>query len=534
MLIKLSQFIYTDIIWLPLILSLLVFLYVFFLTKDFHSRLLNIDVSQTRKIVRIQRRKYMDNYSHLLIFFCKFIAYIFFLFFLIGTYHYSITSSSVFYNFSMNNLVWYYSNSIIFMLIASFSLVTVLTRSNLVKSFELLLGLMLVFICMYYYVLINNLITLIFLFEFQSLVFIYLLANTFTLPGLGGSAMPVKNSMTQNQPIWYFNSLIYQFWVSFIGALLLIYGSLNLMKFTSFTDWNYSEIFIYFFVRACEVESSVKIYSVVFPLILGVFLKIGSVPFFLWKPEIYKNFSPVVLFIYMTSYLFGTVFFTATLLAKNYYLISEFFYPYIYTIALISLIFVTFLLYSVVEIRPFLAYSSIIHVSFILLSLFQVDLGGFGVSLLYLFVYTFLTFFFFIILFSGLGMNFWFLTDLQYLYKSPSLLTAFSIFMLGMSGTPPFLGFFTKFSVISMLLTAQDYLFFFITVLSGFFAAFFYIQNYRFYGYSLKSYTYVKTYFITKYNAKLYLLMYFFVLINVFALFFINDFFIIFQLIGII
>jgi len=305
------------------------------------------------------------------------------------------------------------------------------------------------------------------------------------------------------------------------------------MKFTSFTDWSYSEVFIYFSVKSCAVESPIKIYSVVLPVILGIFLKIGSVPFFLWKPEIYKHFSPVVLFIYMTSYLFGTVFFTSTLLTKNYYLIAEFFYPYIYTIALISLILITFLLYSVVEIRPFLAYSSIIHISFILLSLFQADFGGFGVSLLYLFVYIFLTFFFFVILFSGLGMNFWFLTDLQYLYKIPPLVTAFSIFMLGMSGTPPFLGFFTKFSVISMLFTAQDYLFFFVTLFSGFFAAFFYIQNYRFYGYSTKSHTYVKTYFIAKYTGKLHLLLYFFVAINVLAIFFINDFFIIFQLISI-
>ena len=105
--------------------------------------------------------------------------------------------------------------------------------------------------------------------------------------------------------------------------------------------------------------------------------------------------------------------------------------------------------------------------------------------------------------------------------------------MLGMSGTPPFLGFFTKFSVISMLFTAQDYLFFFVTLFSGFFAAFFYIQNYRFYGYSTKSHTYVKTYFIAKYTGKLHLLLYFFVAINVLAIFFINDFFIIFQLISI-
>lgn len=534
MLIKLSQLVYTDVIWLPLISSLYIFLYVFFLTKDFHSRLLAVDNVKTRKIIRIQRKRYLDNYSYLLVFFCKFISYFFFLIFLINTYHYSWSSAAVFYNFSVSNLSWYYGNFILSLLVVSFLLLIFLTKVNLVKSFELLLGIVLVFICMYYYITINNFITLIFLFEFQSLVFIYLLANTFIIFNSSYGDSPVKNSITNNQPIWYFNSLLYQFWVSFIGALLLIYGSLNLMKFTSFTDWTYSELFIYFSVFNVDGVSVVKLYSILLPVVLGILLKIGSVPFFLWKPEIYKNFSPVVLFIYMTSYLFGSVFFTIILFSGYYHLIAEFFYSYIYVISIVSLVVVTFLLYSVVEIRPFLAYSSIIHVSFILLSTFQADFSGVGVSLLYLFVYLFLTFFFFSILFSVLGVNFWFLTDLQYLNRIPMLITAFSIFMLGMSGTPPFLGFFTKFSVISMLFTAQDYLFFFITLISGFFAAFFYIQNYRFYGYSVKSYTYVKSHFVLKYNSKLYLLIYFFVFINLFSVFFINDFFIFFQLLSII
>lgn len=534
MLIKLSQLIYTDIIWLPLISSLYVFLYVFFLTKDFHSRLLAVDNVKTRKIIRIQRHKYLDNYSHLLIFFCKFIAYFFLLIFVINTYHYSLSAKSIFYSFSINNLSWYYGNFILALLIVSFLIITLLTRANLVKSFELLLGVVLVFVCIYYYIIINNFITLIFLFEFQSLVFIYLLANTFIIFNINAVSIPSKNSLNQNQPIWYFNSLLYQFWVSFIGALLLIYGALNLMKFTSFTDWTYSEIFIYFSSFNGENVSPIKVYSIILPIVLGVLLKIGSVPFFLWKPEIYKNFNPVVLFIYMTSYLFGTVFFTIILFSSHYTLISGFFYPYIYIISIISLVIVTFLLYSVVEVRPFLAYSSIIHISFILLSTFQPDFGGLGVSLLYLFTYLLLTLLFFSILFSVLGINFWFLTDLQHLNRFPTLVTAFSIFMLGMAGTPPFLGFFTKFSVIAILFTAQDYLFFFITLISGFFAAFFYIQNYRFYGYSIKSYTYVKTHVTIKYNLKLYLLIYFFVFVNLFSSLLINDFFIFFQLLSII
>lgn len=186
---------------MPLISSLYVFLYVFFLTKDFHSRLLAVDNVKTRKIIRIQRHKYLDNYSHLLIFFCKFIAYFFLLIFVINTYHYSLSAKSIFYSFSINNLSWYYGNFILALLIVSFLIITLLTRANLVKSFELLLGVVLVFVCIYYYIIINNFITLIFLFEFQSLVFIYLLANTFIIFNINAVSTPSKNSLNQNQPI---------------------------------------------------------------------------------------------------------------------------------------------------------------------------------------------------------------------------------------------------------------------------------------------------------------------------------------------
>lgn len=95
-----------------------------------------------------------------------------------------------------------------------------------------------------------------------------------------------------------------------------------------------------------------------------------------------------------------------------------------------------------------------------------------------------------------------------------------------MAGIPPFLGFFAKISLISLLLFNEEYLLFFLTLISGFFISFFYIQNYRFFGYNIKNINYNKNIFLLKNNKNLYFLFYIFIFINIFSFLFINDFFI--------
>ena len=95
-----------------------------------------------------------------------------------------------------------------------------------------------------------------------------------------------------------------------------------------------------------------------------------------------------------------------------------------------------------------------------------------------------------------------------------------------MSGLPPFLGFFIKISLITLLINNEEYLLFFLILLSGLFISFFYIQNYRFFGYNLKNINYKKNLLILKYNNSLFFIIYVCIFINIFGIFFLNDFFI--------
>lgn len=61
-----------------------------------------------------------------------------------------------------------------------------------------------------------------------------------------------------------------------------------------------------------------------------------------------------------------------------------------------------------------------------------------------------------------------------------------------MAGLPPFLGFFSKISVIANLYFDKNYFLCILFLISSLIISFFYIQNSRFFGYSLKKTKYFK------------------------------------------
>jgi NADH:ubiquinone oxidoreductase subunit 2 (subunit N) len=63
---------------------------------------------------------------------------------------------------------------------------------------------------------------------------------------------------------------------------------------------------------------------------------------------------------------------------------------------------------------------------------------------------------------------------------------------LGMAGIPPFLGFFSKILIISSLLFYENYYLFLLFFISSLIIAFYYIQNYRFFGVNLKNTNFLK------------------------------------------
>lgn len=524
-----------DLLWSPFFISIFLFSFFFFIVREPVNKILSLSTNNlVNKKIKFYVNNFYDDYFSLIKFMYKFTIYIYILFFINNCYFFSFSNISYFFNFQIFNYIWLYYLIINILILFSLTLLLNYLITNITKSFEFLISIILFFNCLFYYLLMNNLIALIFIFEVQSLIFIYLLATNFSIKLNFNNLYTLKNNNFSAQPIWYFNSLLYQFWVSFIGALLLIYSSLNFFKLTSFNDWWNFESYIYMFYNMHKYYSFLQIFFFFLPLILGLLLKLGSVPFFLWKPEIYKNFNLSTLFIYMVVYSFSSIYFLVVFLSNYIFLLKSYLFSYFYIIFVLSLILVSLLIFSIVEIRPFLAYTSILHIVFILLSVFMDSLNSLSISYFYLFTYLFLLLYLFIILFFCKdNNNIWYFTDLQFFFKNNIIMTGFSVLFISMAGIPPFIGFFAKISLISLLLFNSEYLLFFLTLISGFFISFFYIQNYRFFGYNIKNINYSKNLVILKDNGKLFFYFYIFLFINLFSFLFINDFYIFFTFLSI-
>lgn len=529
---SINSILFLDLIWLPLFLSIFFFIFMYILMNEFFFKILNFRNYVKKNKNKFLKDNFFNDYYSLIKFIYKFTIYIYILLFYNFCYFYTYNSNFIFFNFQIFNYTWIYTLLLNIFIIILLLILLNLYSSNLIKSFEFLLSLTFFFNCLFYYVLLNNLIVLIFLFEFQSIVFIYLLSNSFTLKIAANQNLLLTYSQKNLFNTWYFNGLIYQYWVSFIGALLLIYTSLNWFKLTSFNEWYSFEAYLYIFNLLNKYYSFYDLIFLILPLILGLSLKLGSIPFFLWKPEIYKNFNIIIVFIYMGIYLFSVMYFCIILFNNYICLLQKYVYIYIYMISIFSLIFLSLIIYSIVEIRPFLAYTSILHIVFVLLTILVPSINSSSIGYFYLFIYFYSILFLFLILFSIKNTQLWYFTDFQYYFKHTIFNTMMAVILLSMAGLPPFIGFFAKFSVISLLFFNQEYLLFFLTLFFGLFISFFYIQNYRFYGFNIKNLNFKKNIFLLKYNKNYFFFMYIFMFFNVFSFFFLNDLFIFFTYIS--
>jgi len=546
--ISLYSFMRFETVFLFSFVVLVNFVFIFISSKDFYSKLLSYKNkfntknlfstiptltknSKDKDNVKQTFNNFYDSYYVFFRFTNVFLLYVISLQLVSNSYYYSYITLNYGYSLHLFNISYIYNQLILLLFIFTLLIFKVLLKQGSVKNFEYYIGLLFFFFCLYLYVNINNILLLVFLLEVQSTVIIYLISSSFNLFKNNSLDTYTRLNSLNSQPVWYFNSLIYQFWVSFIGAVLLVYGILTLFRFANFVEWLNLNIYFFFLTFSWYHLFSLQYLNIWLPLILGLFLKIGVVPFFFWKPEIYKNLTSTILFLYMTVYLFSLLFLFIVLFNNYFILIKEWFYFYLYIVSIITLIFISLYLYSIVEVRTFLAYSSLTHLSFVFLALSTNNYLNSSTALFYVFSYLYYMFFFFCIYFTLTRNTFWYLSDLQYV-NSNIIVSSFLVFFVGLAGIPPFLGFFSKLSVIILLIFSGDYLSGILCLFTGFFVAFFYLQNYRFYGYQKKYFNYRNKLVIVKNSTNLYYYLSFFIITNLLSIFFINDLFIFSNYVG--
>ena len=214
-------------------------------------------------------------------------------------------------------------------------------------------------------------------------------------------------------------------------------------------------------------------------LSIGLLFKVGAVPFHAWTPDVYQGApTPVTAFMAAATKVaaFGAmlrIFYTA--FANAYWDWR----PLMTVIAIITMLFGSFVAIAQRDIKRMLAYSSIAHAGFLLAGVIALNKAGLDSSIFYLFAYGIATVGAFAIVtlvrdstgevtdlkrWAGLGK------------RSPFAASLFATFLLAFAGIPLTSGFIGKFSIFSAAYESGNKAIVVVGVLSSAIAAYFYIR----------------------------------------------------------
>jgi NADH-quinone oxidoreductase subunit N len=201
---------------------------------------------------------------------------------------------------------------------------------------------------------------------------------------------------------------------------------------------------------------------------IGIFFKVGGVPFHVWIPDVYEGApSPVTAFLSTGSKAAGMIlllrFAQAAILPARGTELQPFWVWVIGGVSLATLLFGIFSAIPQRRIKRLFGYSSIGHAGYLLMGVAALaasggaEAGANGASaiLFYLlaFFFTNLTAFTVIVLVSGASGGRHDAVNYRGLWKrSPFLALAMTLALLSLAGVPPLSGFFGKFLVLSSVL----------------------------------------------------------------------------------
>ncbi len=212
---------------------------------------------------------------------------------------------------------------------------------------------------------------------------------------------------------------------------------------------------------------------------IGLLFKVGAVPFHAWSPDVYQG-APTPITGFMAA---ATKVAAFGAMLRIYYTVfanAEWSWsPVISMIAIITMLFGSFVALAQRDVKRMLAYSSIAHAGFLLSGVIALNKSGLDASIFYLFAYGVATVGAFAIVtlvrdssgevtdlnrWRGLGK------------RSPWVASAFAGFLLAFAGIPLTSGFIGKFSIFSAAYESGAKGVVFAGVLSSAVAAFFYIR----------------------------------------------------------
>lgn len=179
-------------------------------------------------------------------------------------------------------------------------------------------------------------------------------------------------------------------------------------------------------------------------VLIALAFKVAIVPFHMWAPDVYQG-APTSVTAFMTVVAKAAGFGAIIRLGVTNFEGS--WQDLLWVLAALSMIWGNLLAITQDNIKRLLAYSSIAHAGYLLMGLLGGTPEGVNAALLYVAVYSAMTYgsFTVAILLAGKGDQYENISHYRGVArKSPLLGVTMAIFMLSLAGIPPFAGFFSK------------------------------------------------------------------------------------------
>jgi NADH-quinone oxidoreductase subunit N len=315
----------------------------------------------------------------------------------------------------------------------------------------------------------NDLVSLFFVIELQSLSFYILVASKQT------SSFSTESGL-KYFILGCFSSGIILFGISLIYGFtgLLSYDDLSLfISSFLFSSWGFDSFVLSFPFAGLIVGLTL--------LTVGFLFKLGSVPFHMWMPDVYEGAPMIITFYLSTIPKVGLIFIMFKLYYNVFFPLFAFYQNLFILSALFSIILGSVAAIYQVKLKRLLTYSMITNTGYLLLSFSFGDVSGIYVTIFYLISYIFIM----------LGLFFCFIClksrSTNFLIKRINMLAnlveinpylAFSIFILlfSIAGVPPLLGFYSKFFLFLFSMKFKMYWLALLFVIFSVISVFYYIR----------------------------------------------------------
>jgi NADH-quinone oxidoreductase subunit N len=214
-------------------------------------------------------------------------------------------------------------------------------------------------------------------------------------------------------------------------------------------------------------------------LVVGFGFKIAAVPFHSWAPDVYQG-APSPGVVYMASGVKAAGFaglLRVLLRAFEGYAVD--WQPYVYALAVATLVVGSVLAIVQTDVKRLLAYSSISHAGFILVGVQAATDRGISGALFYLAAYVFMVAgsFGIVTVVSRRDEQATSLDDFRGLAgRHPVLAGLFTVFLLAQAGVPFTAGFVAKFEVLAAAVDAHSYWLALVAMVSAVVAAYLYLK----------------------------------------------------------